>query len=113
MLGRTPGTISAIRPLKDGVIADFEVTREMLRHLHPEGPPEPLGRSPRVVVCVPSGVTGRGEARRGGGVPVGRSASGLPDRGTDGRGDRCRPAGGRADRLDGGRHRRRHERGWR
>ena len=32
MLGRTPGTISAIRPLKDGVIADFEVTEEMLRH---------------------------------------------------------------------------------
>jgi rod shape-determining protein MreB len=32
MLGRTPGTISAIRPLKDGVIADFDVTEEMLRH---------------------------------------------------------------------------------
>src|SRR3712207_2353219 len=33
MLGRTPGTISAIRPLKDGVIADFDVTEQMLRHL--------------------------------------------------------------------------------
>ena len=32
MLGRTPGTISAIRPLKDGVIADFDVTEQMLRH---------------------------------------------------------------------------------
>jgi len=57
MLGRTPGNITAIRPLKDGVIADFEVTEQMLRHFIR------LARSsrfahPRVVVCVPSGVTG-------------------------------------------------------
>ena len=57
MLGRTPGTISAIRPLKDGVIADFEVTEEMLRHFIQK---EHQNRwaHPRVVVCVPSGVTG-------------------------------------------------------
>ena len=56
MLGRTPGTISAIRPLKDGVIADFEVTEEMLRHFIQK---VHHGRfaHPRVVVCVPSGVT--------------------------------------------------------
>ena len=42
MLGRTPGTISAIRPLKDGVIADFDVTEQMLAPLHPEGAPAPL-----------------------------------------------------------------------
>jgi rod shape-determining protein MreB len=56
MLGRTPGTISAIRPLKDGVIADFEVTEEMLRHFIQK---VHQGRfaHPRVVVCVPSGVT--------------------------------------------------------
>lgn len=54
MLGRTPGNISAIRPLKDGVIADFEVTEKMLQHfikkVHERGifPP-----SPRVLVCVP------------------------------------------------------------
>ncbi len=54
MLGRTPGNISAIRPLKDGVIADFEVTEKMLQHfikkVHEKGffPP-----SPRVLVCVP------------------------------------------------------------
>ena len=57
MLGRTPATIKAIRPLKDGVIADFEVTEEMLRHFI-----QRVHRSrfahPRVVVCVPSGVTG-------------------------------------------------------
>jgi len=57
MLGRTPGNITAIRPLKDGVIADFEVTEQMLRHFI-----QAVGHSrwghPRVVVCVPSGVTG-------------------------------------------------------
>jgi rod shape-determining protein MreB len=57
MLGRTPGTIQAIRPLKDGVIADFDVTEQMLRHfirkVH-----QSRWAHPRVVVCVPSGVTG-------------------------------------------------------
>ncbi len=57
MLGRTPGTIQAIRPLKDGVIADFDVTEAMLRHFIQK---VHQGRwaHPRVVVCVPSGVTG-------------------------------------------------------
>ncbi|MTI95609.1 MAG: rod shape-determining protein [Firmicutes bacterium] len=58
MIGRTPGHIVAIRPMKDGVIADFDITQEMLRYF--------IGRAyrrnwfrrkPRVVVCVPSGVT--------------------------------------------------------
>lgn len=57
MLGRTPGTIQAIRPLKDGVIADFEVTEEMLRHFIQKAHPNRFAH-PRVVVCVPSGVTG-------------------------------------------------------
>jgi rod shape-determining protein MreB len=57
MLGRTPGSISAIRPLKDGVIADFDVTEEMLRHfIHKVH--QNRWAHPRVVVCVPSGVTG-------------------------------------------------------
>ena len=107
MLGRTPGTISAIRPLKDGVIADFDVTEEMLRHFI-QKVHQNRWAHPRVVVCVPSGVTGRREARGRGGVPVGRRAPGLPDRGADGGRDRRRPAGRRADRLDGRRHRRRH-----
>src|SRR5680860_1053885 len=57
MLGRTPGTITAIRPLKDGVIADFDVTEQMLRHFIHKANGSRLAH-PRVVVCVPSGVTG-------------------------------------------------------
>src|SRR5436190_5354855 len=57
MLGRTPGTISAIRPLKDGVIADFDITGQMLRHFIQKVHQHRFAH-PRVVVCVPSGVTG-------------------------------------------------------
>jgi rod shape-determining protein MreB len=57
MLGRTPGPIRAIRPLKDGVIADFDVTEEMLRHFIQRVHQNRFAH-PRVVVCVPSGVTG-------------------------------------------------------
>src|SRR5512140_999537 len=57
MLGRTPGDIQAIRPLKDGVIADFDVTEQMLRHFI-EKVHQNRWAHPRVVVCVPSGVTG-------------------------------------------------------
>src|SRR3954454_17694322 len=57
MLGRTRGTISAIRPLKDGVIADFDVTEQMLRHFIQKVHQHRFAH-PRVVVCVPSGVTG-------------------------------------------------------
>src|SRR3981189_2870559 len=66
MLGRTPGNIQAIRPLKDGVIADFEVTEEMLRHFI-QKVHQNRWAHPRVVVCVPSGVTGV-EKRAGGGA---------------------------------------------
>ncbi|MDP2181459.1 MAG: rod shape-determining protein [Actinomycetota bacterium] len=59
MLGRTPGSIVAIRPLKDGVIADFEVTESMLRYFINKTRIKrfPWQPKPRVVVCVPSGVT--------------------------------------------------------
>ena len=57
MLGRTPGNIQAIRPLKDGVIADFDVTEQMLRHFI-QKVHQNRWAHPRVVVCVPSGVTG-------------------------------------------------------
>jgi rod shape-determining protein MreB len=57
MLGRTPANITATRPLKDGVIADFEVTEQMLRHFIRSARSNRVSR-PRVVVCVPSGVTG-------------------------------------------------------
>jgi rod shape-determining protein MreB len=59
MLGRTPGNIVAIRPLKDGVIADFEITEAMLRHfiLKVHGRRTFFRPRPRVVVAVPSGIT--------------------------------------------------------
>ena len=54
MLGRTPGNITAIRPLKDGVIADFHVTEKMLQHfIHKVHENSLLTPSPRVLVCVP------------------------------------------------------------
>lgn len=59
MLGRTPGSIIAMRPLKDGVIADFDVTEAMLRYFisRAQGKRMPWHPKPRVVVCVPGGVT--------------------------------------------------------
>lgn len=57
MLGRTPGNIVAIRPLKDGVIADFDVTQAMLRYFINKANPGHSFLKPRVIVCVPSGVT--------------------------------------------------------
>jgi rod shape-determining protein MreB and related proteins len=56
MIGRTPASIRAIRPLRHGVIADFEVTEQMLRYFIRRGREGWVG-SPRVVLCVPSGVT--------------------------------------------------------
>ena len=93
MLGRTPGNITAIRPMKDGVIADFTVTEQMLKqfikkvldsrlfspspaHHHLRAVRLDAGRAPR---------DPRVGARRG-------RVEGLPDRGADGRGDRRRPA---------------------
>lgn len=58
MIGRTPGNIVAIRPLKDGVIADFYTTQVMLKYFMEKAYKKSfLGLRPRVVICVPSGVT--------------------------------------------------------
>ena len=58
MLGRTPGNITAIRPLKDGVIADFQVTEKMLQHfIHKVHENSFIRPSPRVLVCVPCNST--------------------------------------------------------
>lgn len=57
MLGRTPGNIRAIRPMKDGVIADFEITEAMLRYFIGKVSKNPKVIPPRVVVAVPSGIT--------------------------------------------------------
>ncbi|MBN2847109.1 MAG: rod shape-determining protein, partial [Coriobacteriia bacterium] len=58
MIGRTPSHIQAVRPLKDGVIADFDVTEKMLRYFIQRVHKRRLLAKPRVVVCVPSGITG-------------------------------------------------------
>jgi rod shape-determining protein MreB and related proteins len=58
MIGRTPSHIQAVRPLKDGVIADFDVTEKMLRYFIQRVHKRRLLAKPRVVICVPSGITG-------------------------------------------------------
>ncbi len=57
MIGRTPGSIVALRPLIDGVIADFNITAEMLKHFIRNAVQSNLFARPRVVICIPSGVT--------------------------------------------------------
>src|SRR3974390_3949436 len=57
MLGRTPGNIMAIRPLRDGVIADFEVAEEMIKHFIRKVHNRRSFANPQIIVCVPSGTT--------------------------------------------------------
>ena len=57
MLGRTPGKIEAIRPMKDGVIADFEVAEQMIKHFIQKANKGRTISSPQIVICVPSGAT--------------------------------------------------------
>ncbi|MDY0000127.1 MAG: rod shape-determining protein [Polyangia bacterium] len=57
MLGRTPANITAIRPLKDGVIADFEITEALLKYFMQRAHNRKTLVRPRVIVCVPSGIT--------------------------------------------------------
>ena len=58
MLGRTPGTISSIRPIKDGVIADFEITQEMLKYFIAKSTKNsPKLVRPSIIICVPYGIT--------------------------------------------------------
>ena len=102
MLGRTPGNIEAIRPLRDGVIADFEVAEDMIKHFIRKVHNRRSFASPQVIICVPSSSTAVErraiqESAESAGCPAR-----LPDRGADGRRHRRKPAGDRADRLDGG-----------
>lgn len=57
MLGRTPGNIQAIRPMRDGVIADFEVAEEMIKHFIRKVHNRNAFSSPEIIICVPSGAT--------------------------------------------------------
>ena len=108
MLGRTPGNIIAIRPLKDGVIADFDQTERMLRYFIEKVHRRKGFVHPVVVVGIPSGIT---EVERRAVIEATKKAGAkgsLFDRGADGGGDRGGPARVRAGRLDDRGHRRRH-----
>ena len=111
MMGKTPDQIEAIRPLRDGVIADIEVAEQMIKHFirkvhgkqslfrlsrnrHLRALGLDLGRTPRYPRC-------RHQRRR---------QRGLSDPGADGGGDRRGHAGDRTGRIDGRRYRRRHHR---
>ena len=57
MVGKTPGNIKAIRPMKDGVIADFEVTQAMLKHFIQKSMNGSKLVKPRIIICIPLGIT--------------------------------------------------------
>ena len=57
MLGRTPGSIQAIRPMRDGVIADFDVAEEMIKHFIKKVHKRSTFANPRILICVPTGST--------------------------------------------------------
>ena len=112
MMGKTPDQIEAIRPLRDGVIADIDVAEQMIKHfIHKvHGGKMRAWRFPEIVICVPSGSTSvERRAIRDAASNAGASRR-LPDRGADGGRDRRRHAGDRPHRVDGRRHRRRHDR---
>ncbi|GAB6179333.1 rod shape-determining protein [Desulfotomaculum defluvii] len=78
MLGRTPGNIVATRPLREGVIADYEVTEKMLRYFINKANGKRWFFRPRVMICIPSGVTGVEErAVRQASVSAGASSAHL------------------------------------
>lgn len=58
MVGKTPGSITAVRPMKDGVIADFDMTEKMIRHFIEKAHHRKALMRPRIIVCVPYGLTG-------------------------------------------------------
>src|SRR5580692_2465921 len=110
MLGRTPGHITAVRPMKDGVIADFTYTEKMLQYFIKKVHGNRfLSPSPRVLVCVPFGST-QVEARDQGVRGRRRRAQRRHCAGTDGGRGRRRAASAGSARLDGAGHRRRHVR---
>ena len=107
MLGRTPGNIVAIRPLRDGVISDYETTEKMLKYFIRKVNGKTILR-PNVIVCVPSRIErGRRESREGRREKRG-SSSRRAYRGTYGGGDRSGNRYNEGERLDGYRYRGRH-----
>ncbi len=111
MIGRTPAHIQAIRPLKDGVIADFDICEKMLRYFIQKVHQRRFAK-PRMVICVPSGITGvEQRAVQEAAEYAGRPQARLHHRRAHGRRHRRRPAGAGTDRQHDRRHRRWHHRG--
>ena len=110
MLGRTPGNIVAIRPMKDGVIADFEVTEKMLTYFIKKAHNRNVWVRPRIVIGVPSEITQVEKRAVKDSAYRAKAQRGLPGRRGDGGGDRRRPADHRAVGQHDRRHRRRHDR---
>ena len=110
MLGRTPGNIEAIRPMRDGVIADFEVAEEMIKHFIRKVHNRRSFANPMIIVCVPSGSTAvERRAIQESALSAGARRVFLieePMAAAIGAG----LAGLRTHRLDGGGYRRRHHR---
>ena len=107
MLGRTPGNIQAVRPLRDGVIADFEITEAMLRYFIARAHNRRTLVKPRIIICVPFGIT---EVEKRAVKESAESAGArevVLDRRTDGSGHWSRPTDHRAQRQHGCRYWRR------
>ncbi len=111
MMGKTPDSIEAIRPLRDGVIADIDVAEQMIKHfIHKVHGKRRMFSYPEIVICVPVGFDlGRAPRDPRCGIECGCIRS-VPDRRADGGRNRRRYAGDRTNRFDGRRYRRRYDR---
>lgn len=109
MLGKTPGNITAIRPMKVGVIADYEITEIMLRYFIEKASKQFSFIQPKVVIAVPVGHYGRRKTRRAGGCNPRGGAFGAPPRRAFDGGNRRGASHRRAERQHDCGHRRRHD----
>ncbi len=110
MLGRTPGNVVAIKPMKDGVIADFKVTEKMLTYFIQKAHNRRMLVHPRIVIGVPSEITPVEKRAVQDSAYRARRQRSLSGGTGHGRGDRRGPAHRGAFRKHGGGHRRRHDR---
>ena len=108
MLGRTPGSITAVRPMRDGVIADFKIAERMLTYFISKAHNRNLFVHPRIVIGVPGGITLVERRAVVDAAMRARASGGAFGRAGDDGGDWCRTAGVRTGRQHGGRHWRRH-----
>ena len=110
MYGRTHSRVETIRPMKDGVIADFDITNTMINYFIKKVLKNQRFFKPKMVVGIPTCITQVEKKSGDRRFLDGRRAGGAPGRGTHGRRDRGRHPGAQARRQHGDRHRRRHNR---